>query len=126
MSPNGVRPLVKPKGNRSAISYLVTEVMALSHARRDGAYSVSASRVSTGVCCHSIRLLKDHSFVSVWQDAVFHVPAHSARQDGFFDVAALLDQVVDGVAMVDADDILFDDGAIVEYLGNVVSGGADE
>jgi len=28
--------------------------------------------------------------------------------------------------VVDADDVLFDDGAIVEYLSNVVSGGADQ
>src|SRR5208282_1826260 len=73
-----------------------------------------------------VGLLEHYGLVSIQQDAVFHVPADGARQDDFFDVAALLDQVVDGVAVVDADDILLDDGAIVEYLSNVVSGGADQ
>ena len=54
------------------------------------------------------------------------MPADGARQDDFFDVAALLNQIVDRVAVVDADHILFDDGAIVEHLSNVVSGGADQ
>ncbi len=71
-------------------------------------------------------LLKDDGLISVQQDAVFHVPAHGARQDHFFDVAALLDKIVDGVAMVNADDILLDDGAIIEHLSNIVSGGADQ
>jgi len=57
--------------------------------------------------------LEYHSLVSIQEDTAFDVPADGARQDDFFDVAALLDQVVDGVAVVDADDILFDDGAIV-------------
>ena len=44
------------------------------------------------------------------------MPADGAREHDFFDVAALLDQIVDGVAVVDADDVLLDDGAVVEYL----------
>jgi len=53
------------------------------------------------------------------------VPADSAREDYFFYVATFLDEIVDGVAMVDSDHVLFDDGAIVEDLGDLVGGGAD-
>jgi hypothetical protein len=44
----------------------------------------------------------------------------------FSRVAALLDQIVDGVAMIDSDDILLNDRAIVEYLSNVVSRSANQ
>jgi hypothetical protein len=70
--------------------------------------------------------LKDDRLVAVEEDAVFYVPANGAGQDQFFDVASFLDEVFDGVAMIDADDVLFDDGAIVEHLSNVVGGRSDE
>src|ERR1700688_589952 len=82
--------------------------------------------VSIGDQNASAALLKNHGFIPIQKDAVFHVPADGARQDDFFDVAALLNQIVDRVAVVDADHILFDDGAIVEHLSNVVGGGADQ
>src|SRR5450755_3308659 len=105
---------VKPKGNSNAIGYLVTEVAAPSPA------SLLRNQV------RGTELLKDHGFIPIKQDAVFHAPADGPRQDDLFDVAALLDEVVDGVAVVDADDILVDDGAIVEYLSNVMSRGSDQ
>jgi hypothetical protein len=109
MFPNGVLS-VKPKGKRSAIGYLVTEVGGLARA---GAAIAGP-------------LLKDYSFVPIQQDAVFHMPADGAGQDNLLDVAAFLNEIVDGVAMVDADNILFDDGAIVEYLSDVVGGSANQ
>jgi hypothetical protein len=71
-------------------------------------------------------LLEYDRFVSVQQNAVFHMPADGARKHDFFDVTTFLDQIVDSVAVVDADDILLDDGAIVKYLSNVVGGRADQ
>jgi len=54
------------------------------------------------------------------------MPADGARQDNLLDVAALLGEIVNSVSVVDADDVLLDDGAIVEYLSHVVGGGADQ
>src|SRR5882672_10473959 len=72
-------------------------------------------------------LIENYSFsVPVEQDPVVDVPADGPGQDDFFEVAALLDEVFDGIAVRDPDDILLDDGAVVEYLGNVVAGGADQ
>ena len=71
-------------------------------------------------------LLEDYGFGAVEEDAIFYVPADGAGENDFFEVATFLDKVVDGVAVIDADDILLDDGAVVEDLGDVVSGGADD
>ena len=71
-------------------------------------------------------LLKDNRFISVEQNAIFYVPANGSREHHFFDVTSFLDEVVNGVAMVDADHILLDDGAVVQYLSHVVSGCSDQ
>src|SRR5450755_1026767 len=127
--------LVKPKGKPSAIGYLVTEVMALLPrlpvlGSRFSEWVRLAKRVGPKTPVQGFgrkdALLEDYRLVSIEQNAVFHMPANSARQHDFFQIAALLDQIVDGVAMVDADDVLLDDGAVVEYLGNVVGGSADQ
>src|SRR5215470_19932124 len=73
-----------------------------------------------------LQLLKDDGLVAVQQDAAFHVPTHGSGENYFFDIAPLLNQVLDRIAMVDADYILINDGPIVEYLCNVVGGGANE
>ena len=54
------------------------------------------------------------------------MPAHGSGEDDFLEVAAFADEVVDGVAMGDADDILFDDGTVVEDFGDVVAGCSDQ
>ncbi len=54
------------------------------------------------------------------------MPANSAGEDHFLEVAAFADEVFDGVAVRDADDILLDDGAVVEDFGDVVAGCADQ
>src|ERR1700721_1670545 len=94
--------------------------------RNEAAPAQATPGNATGSGSRALRLLKDHGLVAIQQDAIFHVPAYGPRQHHFFNVAALLDQVVDSVAMVDGDDTLLDDGTVVEYLGNVVRGGADE
>ncbi len=60
------------------------------------------------------------------QDTVFEVVAQAAGEDGFFDVLAVAHHVLRGVRMIDADDILLDDGALIELRGNVVAGGSDQ
>src|SRR5579864_9824323 len=74
----------------------------------------------------SSALLEDDGFVAVEQDAVLDVPADGSREDYLFDVAAFFNQILDGVAVRDAFDTLFDDGAVVEDFGDVVGGGADD
>jgi len=72
-------------------------------------------------------LVEDDGFsVAVEQDAVVDVPSDGPGEDDFFEVASLLDEVFDRIPVGDADDVLLDDGAVVEYLGNVVAGGTDE
>ena len=72
------------------------------------------------------RLLEDDGFVVVEEDSVFNVPTNGAGEDHFFKVAPFFYQVFKGIAMRDARDALFDDGAVVEDFGDIVRGGADE
>src|SRR5215467_9610877 len=72
------------------------------------------------------QLLENHRLVTVEQDAIFDVPAHAAGEDNFLKIAAFLEKVFDRVTMGNADDVLFDDGAVVENFGDVVTGGADQ
>ena len=69
---------------------------------------------------------EDDGLVGVGEDAVVEVPADGAREDEALEVAALLDEVGELVVLRDAGDVLLDDGAFVEDLGDVVAGGADE
>lgn len=70
--------------------------------------------------------VEDDGPLSVDEDAVFEVKAYAGDQGGAFEVGALADQVLDGVAVVDAAGGLFDDRPGVEFIGDVVAGGADE
>ena len=51
---------------------------------------------------------------------------HRPRQDHPLDVRAEPGQVVDGVPMIDPHHVLLDDRAVVEFLGDVVRGRADQ
>ena len=53
---------------------------------------------------------------------MFQMPADGARENDFFKVAALLDEILERIAVRDSNDVLFDDGAVVQYFGNVVGG----
>ena len=57
---------------------------------------------------------------------MFQVPADSARKNDFFEVAALLHKVLERIAVRDSYDVLFDDGAVVQHLGHVMGGRADQ
>ena len=69
---------------------------------------------------------EDDGLVAVADDAVLAVPEDRPRQHGALDVGAEADEVGDAVAVIDAHDVLFDDRPLVEVLGDVVSGRADE
>ena len=70
-------------------------------------------------------LSEDNCFVSIEKHAILQVSADTARKHNFFQVAAFLQQVVQGVPVRDAGDVLLDDGAIVQDFGDVVAGRAD-
>ena len=72
------------------------------------------------------RSVEDHRFVAVDEDAVVEVPADGLGADGFFEVAAAADDVLDVVTVGNAGDVLGDDGAFVEVGGGVMGGGTDE
>ena len=54
------------------------------------------------------------------------MPADCAGKNDTLKVAAFFDQIVHGVAMRDADDILLNNGPLVQHLGHVVAGRADK
>lgn len=69
---------------------------------------------------------ENYGFIPVKQDSVLQLPAHGAGEDHFFEVASFLEKVIEGIAMGDADNILLNNRAIIEYFGHIVAGGADE
>ena len=71
-------------------------------------------------------LVEDYGLVAVNDYAVAEVKVDGAGEDGLFEVAAFANEVVDGVAVRDADDVLVDDGALIEFGGDVVGGGTDD
>ena len=72
------------------------------------------------------RFLKDHSFIAVKKNAVFHVPANRPGEDHFLEIAAFADEIFDGIAVRDPDYILFDDRTVVEDFGDIVAGRPDQ
>lgn len=54
------------------------------------------------------------------------VPAHSSGEDSALDVLTGSRQLGDVVGMIDALDVLLDDGAFVQFRGDVVRGCAYE
>ena len=70
--------------------------------------------------------LEDYGLVAVKKNAVLDVPADRAGENNFFQVATFADEIFNRVAVGDADDVLLDDGAVVENFSDVVAGRADE
>ena len=71
-------------------------------------------------------LTEDDRLVLVGEDLAVDVFAHGAREDYLLEVFSLHDEVGRGVLVGDADDVLLDDGACVEFGGHVVAGGTDD
>jgi len=69
---------------------------------------------------------EDDGLVSVDEDAVVEVVADAAGQGHALAIASETEQVVGGMEMLHANDLLVDDGALVEDAGDVMAGGADE
>lgn len=69
-------------------------------------------------------LREDDCLIRVREDAVAEMPADGAREDEALEVAALLDQVWELVVLRDAGDVLLNDWAFVEDLGDVMASGA--
>ena len=69
---------------------------------------------------------EDDGFVVVGEDFALDVPTHGAGKDDFFEVAALTDEVLDSLLVGDADDVLLDDGAFVQFRRDVMAGGTDD
>ena len=69
---------------------------------------------------------EDDRASAVDDDAVLEVQRHSARQDQPLDVAADALEIVDALAMVDANHVLIDDRSVVKLFGNVVGGGTNQ
>src|ERR1700682_3770904 len=67
-----------------------------------------------------------HGLAAVQDHAILQMVAYRARQHPAFDVAALANEIVGGVAMADALDVLVDDRAFVQRAGDVMRGGANQ
>lgn len=63
---------------------------------------------------------------SVHQDPPFDVTSNSPRQYQLLEVASFSYQIVDAVTMPDSDDILLDDGALIEILRRIMGRRADD
>ena len=72
------------------------------------------------------KLPEDNRPVLVGEDLPLDVAGDGAAEDDLFQVAALEHQALGGVLVGDAHDVLFDDGAGVQFTGHVMAGGADD
>src|SRR5690348_1274130 len=79
-----------------------------------------------GELSRASRRSENYSLVSVEQNSILHMPANGPRQHDFLQVAAFADQVLDGIAVGNANHVLLDDRAIVEHFGDVVASSADQ
>ena len=57
---------------------------------------------------------------------MFQVPSDGARKNDFFEVAAFLHEVLEGIAVGDSDNVLLDDGAVVQDFRHVMGGRAEQ
>ena len=71
-------------------------------------------------------LIEYGRFSSVREDAKSEVQVDRARQDDSFQIAAFPDQIVDRITVTDPHDVLFDDRAVVQLLGDVMARSANE
>src|ERR1700676_4888489 len=67
-----------------------------------------------------------HGLAAVEDDAILQMIAYCPCQHPALDIATLANEIVGGIAMADALDVLVDDRAFVERAGDVMRGGADQ
>jgi len=78
------------------------------------------------LCKEDALLRKDDGPVPVSEDFAFYMCPDGAGEDDLFQVFALADEVAHGVLVVHVEDVLGDDGTLVELCGHVVAGGTDD
>src|SRR5262245_43117751 len=66
--------------------------------------------------------VEDHGLAGVHEDAVFEVPAHGAGQHHLLQVASLLHQVLELIAVRNPYHVLLDDRPLVQVFSSVVDG----
>src|ERR1700676_403732 len=86
----------------------------------------SGSAFECGVPLSRRPLIEYGRFSSVREDPKSEVQVDRARQDYPLQIAPFADQIVDRITVTDSHDVLFDDGPVIQLLGNVVTRGADE
>lgn len=69
---------------------------------------------------------KNDRFIAIKKHTIFYMQPDSTGKNNFFEIAAFADEVFDGVAVGDADYVLFDDRAIVKGFGDVMAGCSDQ
>jgi hypothetical protein len=69
---------------------------------------------------------KHHCLATIQNDAILEMEAQRAGQHAALDVTALADQVIRGIAMADALDVLVDDRTLVEVGSDIMRRGADQ
>src|SRR4029077_20954636 len=97
-----------PAGTRSSVLRIPTA------SRSSSASNSSVIFMVQSPCFLDAILLENDRFISVEQNAVFDMPADGSREHEPFDVPALLDQVLDRVAMRYACHGLLDDGPVIK------------
>lgn len=70
--------------------------------------------------------IEDDGLVSINEHLIPSVPPKSLGEDGLFQIAPEADEVLDGVLMAHAHDILMNDGTFIEVGGDVVAGRPDD
>jgi hypothetical protein len=71
-------------------------------------------------------LVEYNSLVTVAENASFKVPANGAGENDALEVATSGDKIFNLIAMGDAGDVLLNDRAVVENVGYVMAGRADQ
>jgi hypothetical protein len=82
-------------------------------------------RAKASSCSHPQGSLENNRFLSADQDPVFGVKLQCPGKYQSFQVSAFSLQIRDGVAVRYLNDILLDDGAGIQVIGDIVAGGAD-
>ena len=70
--------------------------------------------------------VKHNRFIPADENLVLEMKSDRVSKNLPLHVSAFALQVSDAVAVTDAGDLLLDDGAVIELLGDVVSGGSDD
>src|SRR5208283_1053110 len=76
--------------------------------------------------CASLASLEDDGLVPVHEYAVIDMQAHCAREHDLLEITAFSDEVVDGLPVRYAGDVLFDDRTFVQLCSRVMGGRPDE